>query len=65
MWTKPSNPWRRRFALLPVTTYDGPTKTTVWWQWYWARCGGDCREVMFTDPTMIGQTDSPQEPTNG
>ena len=57
-WVSVSNPWRRRFALLPVTLSNGPTRETVWLQWFWARDGGDCREVSFTDPTLDAKDQS-------
>lgn len=57
-WTSESNPWRRRFALLPVTLHHGPTRETIWLQWFWARDGGDCREVSFTDPATAIRSNS-------
>ena len=50
-WTTTNHPWRRRFAWLPVSLSDGPTRTTVWLDWYWSRFGGDCTEISLTDPT--------------
>ena len=49
IWTYDQNPWRRRFAWLPVRCGG----TAVWWQFYWARhngYGGD--EISFTDPAV-------------
>lgn len=51
-WTTVNNPWKRRFALLPVCLSDGPTSQCIWWEWYWRRFCGDCYEVSFTDPAL-------------
>ena len=51
-WTRENNPWRKRFALFPVSLSDGPTRTTIWLEWYWSRWGGDCIETSFTDPSI-------------
>lgn len=58
-WSRETNPWRRRFALFPVTLNKGPTRETVWLQWFWARDGGDSREVSFTDPAIRALGDKP------
>lgn len=47
----PDHGWRKRFALLPFTLPNGPTKTFVWWEPYWSRCGGYFTEVSLSDPT--------------
>jgi hypothetical protein len=51
-WTKVNDPWRRRFALLPVCIDDGPTTQVVWLEWYWRRFCGLYYEVSFTDPNL-------------
>lgn len=42
-WTYKRNPWRRKFAIIPVCV-EGEC---IWLRWYWARWMGDCREVEF------------------
>lgn len=51
-WEPEANPWRNRFALFPICLPNGPTKKCIWLEWYWARHGGDCTEVSFTDPAI-------------
>ncbi|WP_066112735.1 MULTISPECIES: hypothetical protein [unclassified Blastomonas] len=42
--------WRRRFAFLPLSLFDGPDRQIVWWQWYWSRDMSLYREISLTDP---------------
>jgi hypothetical protein len=55
----PNHGWRRRFAYLPFTLPNGPTKTLVWWEPYWSRCGGDCTEISLAPPNH--RTTAPDE----
>lgn len=42
-WNYETNPWRRRFAIIPVCA-DGEC---IWLEWYWSRWYGDCTLVRF------------------
>jgi hypothetical protein len=46
----PDHGWKRRFAFLPFTLPNGPTKTLVWWEPYWSRNAGLYTEVSLENP---------------
>lgn len=46
----PIDPWKRRFALLPITVYGYKPPVTIWLKTYWARFGGEYTEVRLDDP---------------
>ena len=46
-FTYRENPWRKKFALLPVFV----SGKGIWLEWYWQRWGGDCYEISFSDTT--------------
>lgn len=62
----PNHGWRRRFAFLPFTVPNGPTKTLVWLEPYWSRCGGYFTEVSLTSPHPAkNSASSPSEASAG
>lgn len=49
-WVGIDNGWRKRFAWLPMTLRNGPEKTTIWLEPYWAMSGGYCTLVSLENP---------------
>lgn len=60
-WKTESNPWRKKFAFLPVTLSEGIVKESIWLEWYWCMDLVDGVHISFTNPLVDNATQESAE----